>query len=212
MLSIIRNLPRDAGYVYLSFDDGPDIEWTPRVLDLLASAGAQATFFMLGCRARLAPALVRRVITEGHAVGNHGFSHRHPWTLSAREARNEVHAGAAAIADACGQAPRLFRPPHGRLRPAMVEAAADLGPVVLWTRSAIDWGWLGTAGRIAARLERTQPGDIVLMHDARNIRNNPNELVRVLPVFLHNLTAGRGCRCPTIPQDWPPLGAESGAR
>ena len=65
--------------------------------------------------------------------------------------------------------------------------------IVMWDRSAIDWGWLGTAPRIAARLARVQPGDIVLMHDGQNLHNRPDQLLRVLPAYL-NEWAGRGLR------------------
>jgi peptidoglycan/xylan/chitin deacetylase (PgdA/CDA1 family) len=174
--------------VYLTFDDGPDPEWTPRILDLLASAGASATFFVIGRLARQHPHLVRRLSAAGHAVGNHTWSHRHPWTVLASVGRSEVRDGAAAIADALGRAPQLFRPPHGRMRRCMVEEALRGGQApVLWSRSAIDWGALGHASGIAARLRAVQAGDIVLMHDGGGGVNRPRELARVLPAFLADL-------------------------
>ncbi len=113
----IRSISGHHDCVYLSFDDGPDAEWTPRMLDLLAAAGVQtAFFFVVGCRAQASPALARRVLAEGHALGNHSFSHRHPWTLSAAAAGNEVRDEAAVIADLTGTAPTMFRPPHELLR------------------------------------------------------------------------------------------------
>jgi peptidoglycan/xylan/chitin deacetylase (PgdA/CDA1 family) len=186
----ISDMPATPGHIYLSFDDGPDIEWTPQILDLLAAANMRATFFVVGRRAQAAPSLLRRVLSDGHAVGNHSFDHRHPWMLSSHAARAEVRDGAAAIADVLGQMPHLFRPPYGRIRPAMVEEAHTLAQsVVLWNRSAIDWGPYGTAKRIAARLARTRSGDVVLMHDAPGKHNKPNELLRVLPAFLTSLAA-----------------------
>jgi peptidoglycan/xylan/chitin deacetylase (PgdA/CDA1 family) len=197
-LHAIRSFSAHNDHVYLSFDDGPDAEWTPRMLDLLAAAEVQATFFVIGCHARTMPALVRRVLAEGHALGNHSFSHRHPWSMSAAAARNEVCDGAAVIADLTGRVPTLFRPPHGRLRRAIYEAAAETAQaIVLWNRSAIDWGPLGAATQIAARLAGTQPGDIVLMHDARNCHNQPQELALVLPSFLQQL-AVRQLKCTRI--------------
>ena len=186
----IRHISAHPGCVYLSFDDGPDAEWTPRMLDLLAAQNVKATFFVVGCRARATPALVRRVLAEGHAIGNHSFSHRHPWTLSTTAARNEVRDGAAVIADLTGQSPTLFRPPHGRMRRAMSEAANETGQaIILWSCSAIDWGPLATAQRIATRLAQVQSGDIVLMHDAPAKHNKPHELARALPGFLRELAA-----------------------
>jgi peptidoglycan/xylan/chitin deacetylase (PgdA/CDA1 family) len=174
--------------VYLTFDDGPDVEWTPRILDALAAARTRATFFVVGQAVRAAPSLLRRVAAEGHGIGNHSYAHRHPWTLREAEARREVRDGAAAIADVLGQEPRLFRPPHGRIRGCMVEEAAQGGQrTVLWSLSAVDWGPLGRAPRIAARLRRAAPGDIVLMHDGRRSRNRPDALLSVLPDFLTSL-------------------------
>lgn len=169
----------------LTFDDGPDRDWTPRILDVLAQANARATFFVIGQRAGREPALLRRIAAQGHAVGNHTFSHRHPWTMMSRAARAEVRDGAAAISDILGQASRFYRAPHGRLRRCMSDEAGRCGQAVIgWDLSAIDWGPLGTAERIAARLQRARQNHIVLMHDGRNQHNRPDQLIRILPGFL----------------------------
>ena len=177
-----------SGEVYLTFDDGPDEEWTPRVLDILAAAGVQSTFFVVGRAARTTPALVRRIAAGGHEIGNHTYSHRHPWAMSEATARSEVREGAAAITDIVGKAPQTYRPPHGRLRRCMVDEARHGGQrTVLWNLSAVDWGPLGDAARIANRLRAVAAGDIVLMHDGRCRHNRPDELTRVLPRFLADL-------------------------
>src|SRR5690606_11477594 len=113
----------DDTRLFLTLDDGPDPRWTPAILDLLAAHGARATFFVVGQAARQAPALTRRILAEGHRLGNHSYSHRHPWKMLPRAARSEVRDGAAAIADITGQAPVDFRPPHGRLRRCMLDEA-----------------------------------------------------------------------------------------
>jgi len=198
--------PPEAGRVYLTFDDGPDARWTPRILDILAQANVCATFFVVGRFAREQVALVRRVAADGHELGNHTWSHRHPWTVLASTAREEVRDGAAAIADLIGRAPKFFRPPHGRLRRCMIEEAERGGQtLVLWNRSAVDWGPLGSARRIAHRLSAAQAGDIVLMHDGGRGINRPEELVKVLPEFLSNLSR-RGL----VPSLLPELGPQPG--
>jgi peptidoglycan/xylan/chitin deacetylase (PgdA/CDA1 family) len=187
----------DARHVYLTFDDGPDLEWTPRMLDILASAGVAATFFVIGRLARQHAQLVRRLAAAGHEVGNHTWSHRHPWTVPASVGRREVRDGAAAIADVLGRAPELFRPPHGRVRECMVEEALRGGQTpVLWSRSAIDWGPLGHVSGIGTRLRAAQPGDIVLMHDGGRGVNRPSELARALPGFLADLVQRGLAACP----------------
>ena len=175
--------------MYLTFDDGPDAEWTARILDILAQANVRATFFVIGRPARAQAPLLRRIAAHGHEIGNHTWSHRHPWTMLASAARKEVHDGAAAIADSIGQGARFFRPPHGRLRRCMIEAAECRSQkLVLWSRSAVDWGPLGSARGITARLGAAQAGDIVLMHDGGGGINHPGELVKALPSFLADLS------------------------
>jgi peptidoglycan/xylan/chitin deacetylase (PgdA/CDA1 family) len=187
--------------VYLTFDDGPDPRWTPQILDLLAQARMHATFFAIGECAQREPALVRSIAAAGHAVGNHTYSHRHPWLMRPRAARAQVREGAQALSNVLGREPFLYRPPHGRTRPCMTDEARLHGErMVMWDRSAIDWGWFGTAPRIAARLARVRAGDIVLMHDGENVHNRPDQLLQVLPEFLREL-ARRGLRsvaCPAV--------------
>ena len=181
--------PSEAGRVYLTFDDGPDARWTPRILDILAQANVCATFFVVGRFALDQAALVRRAAANGHELGNHTWSHRHPWTVRESTARKEVQDGAAAIADIIGRAPKFFRPPHGRWRRCMIDEAERGGQtLVLWNHSAVDWGPLGSARRVANRLSAAQAGDIVLMHDGGRGINHPEELVKVLPAFLSNLS------------------------
>ena len=176
--------------IHLTFDDGPDPRWTPVVLDLLAAYGAHASFFLVGRAACASPALVRRIHAAGHAIGNHTWSHRHPWLLSTKAARCEVRDGAKAIADILGRQPRLYRPPHGRRRACMEEAAAALGQrTVMWTRSAVDWGPLARPSAIARRLAHVRDGDILLMHDAACGINRPDRLLAVLPDCLRRLHA-----------------------
>lgn len=187
---MIKRGPPDSGRVYLTFDDGPDPEWTPRVLDLLAIAGVKAAFFVIGLRARAQPALLRRIAGEGHELGNHTFSHAHPWTLPRPAAQREVRDGARTIADACGVQPLFFRPPHGRMRRCMAEQAlADGQQIVLWSRSAVDWGPLGHAAAVARRLCAAKPGDILLMHDGARGPNQPASTCSALPDFLARLPA-----------------------
>lgn len=175
------------GRLHLTFDDGPDPKWTPRCLDVLAEANAKATFFVIGTHARRYAELTRRIAREGHAIGNHTLTHAHPWTLDRRRAADEVRDGADAIADIVGTAPKLFRPPHGRRRRAMLDEASAQGEsIVMWDVSAIDWGWLGTAPNIARRLARARDGHIVLMHDGANQHNRPDQLLAVLPAYLRS--------------------------
>ncbi len=165
-----RRLARGAGRaVLLTFDDGPVAGVTDAVLDRLATAGIRAAFFVLGERARRRPELLRRARADGHLVGNHtdrhdvGLLHR-PAALAA-----DLRACQAAVAAATGEAPRLWRPPEGRLTPAGLLVAARLGlRTVLWSLDRRDWSCRDAeeARRCGRELgEAARGGDIILLHD-----------------------------------------------
>lgn len=111
-LGVIKRGP-NRPMVALTFDDGPDPEYTPRILDALASSDALATFFMVGRQIEAAPAVARAIAAAGHDLGNHTYGHRHLWSLTPAASVVEVDRGAAAVADATGVTPRYFRPPWG---------------------------------------------------------------------------------------------------
>lgn len=183
--AIVRSLPPESGRCFLTFDDGPDPLWTPAVLEVLAEARVRATFFVLGQTVRGQATLMRETRAAGHTIGNHSFSHRHPWLLSRQAATNEVRDGADAIADVLGERPTWYRPPHGRLTPAVLDAAHETGHrVALWSVSAVDWGPLATPQRILSRLRMLSAGDVVLMHDGQRRHNRPRHTLNVLPDVL----------------------------
>ncbi|HET6813692.1 MAG TPA: polysaccharide deacetylase family protein, partial [Actinomycetota bacterium] len=155
-----------AGVVYLTFDDGPAPAWTPRVLELLASYRARATFFVLGRSAAAYPDLVRQEFAAGHGVGNHTWSHRRLTGLTGGQLAAEVGATSAAIQRATGAPVRCLRPPYAVVDAASADRVRALGlRLVLWDIDTYDWRGPG-AGVIAGRvLGRVRSGDVVLMHD-----------------------------------------------
>jgi peptidoglycan/xylan/chitin deacetylase (PgdA/CDA1 family) len=196
-LQVVRRLDDGSGHCYLTFDDGPDPEWTPRVLEVLEQAGVRATFFVIGRLAQHSSALLREIRAAGHVIGSHGFSHRHPWTLTRARARYEVRSALDTISQALGERPQWFRPPHGRLGAYLAEAAREEGQrVALWSVSAVDWGPLATPQRIKARLATLRAGDIVLMHDGPLRHNRPDCTLQVLPSLLAPLVRGRPVPAP----------------
>jgi peptidoglycan/xylan/chitin deacetylase (PgdA/CDA1 family) len=148
----------------LTFDDGPDPETTPRLLDLLAAAGAKATFFLVGKRAAKHPALVARLAAEGHALGNHSWDHPALPRLPAAAVAEQLRRTAAATGD---PRPRLMRPPYGDQSLASHLAARRLGyRVVAWSVVGADWAD-DDGATIAARLDAgLHPGAILLLHDS----------------------------------------------
>jgi peptidoglycan-N-acetylglucosamine deacetylase len=190
-----RRLPNPANHVYLTFDDGPDAHWTPRILAALERGDARASFFVIGQLAQRSAPLLRQAHATGHAICNHGWSHRHPWTLGRARAAQEVRDGADAIAQAIGARPAWFRPPHGRLSPWLVAAArTEQQRIVLWSVSVVDWGPFGAPQQVARRAGMARAGDVVLLHDGPWLQNRPASTLSALPVALARFA--RGCCAP----------------
>lgn len=147
----------------LTFDDGPDPEWTPRLLDVLERHGARGTFFMVGKSAARWPELVARVASAGHAIANHTWDHPSLPTLRGRYRRRQIRWCEEALAP---HGVKLFRPPYGHLTPAVQLGARLLGyRVVTGNIVAEDWRD-DSAETLVERVERRLgPGAIVLLHD-----------------------------------------------
>ncbi len=147
----------------LTFDDGPDQRYTPRLLDVLARHGVRATFFMIGEAAAAHPEIVEAVARGGHTVANHTHSHPSLPYLSARERREQVRRCSEALGP---HETRFFRPPHGHQSPGSRLDVLRCGyPVVCWGSEADDWN-LHDPGWMVERLSRRlAPGQIILLHD-----------------------------------------------
>lgn len=157
---------RDHRRIALTFDDGPDPVHTPRVLDRLAALDVRATFFVVGSKVAAYPDLVRRIVAEGHELGNHTYNHRYLPLQRSQTVRDELARTDDAIARVTGSVPRLARPPYGGRSPRNVRAFARAGKqLVLWDVNSWDWKGAPPADTAARVLARVRPGSIVLMHD-----------------------------------------------
>jgi peptidoglycan/xylan/chitin deacetylase (PgdA/CDA1 family) len=144
--------PGRPGELALTFDDGPNAMWTPRLLDILAQHEARATFFLLGSRAAAQPELVRRIATAGHTIGNHSWSHPNLARTRSSRVRQELRQTSEVLQQIAGAPVRFFRPPFGARRPVVFRIARELGlEPVLWNAMTSDWSE-SSANRIANQL------------------------------------------------------------
>lgn len=172
-----RAKPRIA----LTFDDGPHPVHTASLLDALAELGAPATFFVVGRDVDANPALVARMVRDGHELGNHTYRHRYLPLARSRSVEHELRATDQAIARAAGVIPKIARPPWGGRSPRNVRVFQRLRKrLVLWDVNSFDWKGK-PAGTVARRvLDRARAGSIILMHEAREDGQTTIEAVRML--------------------------------
>jgi peptidoglycan/xylan/chitin deacetylase (PgdA/CDA1 family) len=187
--------------VALTFDDGPDPHGSEQLLDVLAEHGAHATFFLIGERARMSPALVGRVVADGHEVGNHLWQDR-PSVLAGRRAFVEDLAATQALLTELGGVPPTFvRPASGWFTPGMLRAVRRggcrlaLGSVAVTDLSLADW-----EAALAFVVRRLQPGSVVVLHE----NHAPPERLVVLVDRLLVAMGERGLAAVTLSALSPP--------
>jgi len=166
-LGSIRGAYTGDPVLALTFDDGPDPESTPGVLDALARHQARATWFVLVDRAEANPDLIRRMLAEGHEVGLHGADHTRLTAMKAGEIRHHLASGASRLARLTGRPPRWFRPPYGsqNLRSYLAARRCRL-QVVVWSADCADWEQHAESEIARRAVAGAAPGGVLLMHDA----------------------------------------------
>lgn len=179
--------------VALTFDDGPHPETMRVVLNELGKQRIRATFFLVGSQMRKYPAIVRRIIDEGHEVGNHTQNHPRLDALSEEEIRKEMEDCERSFHAATGSYMHLFRPPGMRYDDTVIDIAQSLGYVTIhWNSAAQDYEPKDPEVICKKVLDSTSPGSVILLHD------HP-DTVRALPKILGTLK-DRGYRFVTISQ------------
>ncbi len=188
--------------VYLTFDDGPNPEITPKILDLLDDYGCRGTFFVIGKHVRKYPDLVREIVRRGHAIGNHSDQHGFTFAMhSIRGYTEELLASQQAIFDAVGLRPRYFRAPFGFRSPLLEPALCRTGlHLMSWTRRGFDTRCNSPQKILNRLIRKLQRGDILLLHDGPFGRQQEGEkiVLSVLPQVLKALRE-RGLRSEVIP-------------
>jgi peptidoglycan/xylan/chitin deacetylase (PgdA/CDA1 family) len=189
----LTHLPRAAirrREICLTFDDGPDPQVTPRVLDLLDRHGAKASFFCVGKRAAEYPQLLAEIVRRGHSVENHSHGHSYWFAFFGRSRlRREIRSSQQALGNGAGQVPLCFRAPVGFRGIFLDRVLAEQGlRYVSWTRRGFD-GVSTDAKSVFRRLgDGLAAGDILLLHDKNTVDGNP-AVVQVLPALLDKIAA-----------------------
>src|SRR5947199_5845016 len=179
--------------VAITFDDGPDPRWTPKILDILKAANVKAAFFLVGVNAERYPGLVRRIVNEGHEIGNHTYYHPNLALCWPEHIRLELNATQLLLETITGRATTLFRPPY----------AADTGPtqlneltplkiaedlnylVVLENIDPQDWAKPGADIILRRIKQQRHDGSVILLHDAGGDRSQTVESLPRILDWLH---------------------------
>jgi peptidoglycan/xylan/chitin deacetylase (PgdA/CDA1 family) len=179
-----------AGYVRLTFDDGPNPAATPEIIETLSAYGTTATFFVVGEQAAAHPAIVRREHREGHTVGNHSWDHADLTTLTQAQVESELRRTDDVVQQSTGTTPTRWRPPYGATNSIVEAAATNVGltSMWLWTVDPRDWADPPATTVRDRVLKAVRPGSVVLLHDGTGANT-----AEALPMILDGLAEKGFC-------------------
>ena len=196
--------PAPGPFIAITFDDGPVVPNTPRLLDMLAARGIKATFFTVGTNVARNPNIMRRIVAEGHEIANHTWNHPFLSRMTDAGVRSELQRSHDALTSITGTAPRMYRPPYGAITARQKQwIMSEFGyPTILWSVDPQDWKTRSASLTRSRILAETRPGSIILVHDihASSVDAMPGTLdgllakgFRFVTVSqLINLSSGRG--------------------
>lgn len=178
--STVWNIPTNRKIIHLTFDDGPVPETTPELLDLLNSYNAKATFFLIGKNVEKNVDLYNRIIDEGHAVGNHTYSHVSGWRLGFNAYINDIKLASKFIDS------KLFRPPYGKITPKQLKYLKQRYKLVFWDVLSYDFSPKISPQKVLVKvLSGYKEGSIIVFHDSQKASKNVHY---VLPKVLEHFT------------------------
>lgn len=157
--------------VFLTFDDGPTPELTPWILDFLKAQNIHATFFCVGANAKAHPDLMKRIVDEGHGIGNHTMRHEKGTKVSKKHYLDSIQEADQYIDS------KLFRPPYGRLPMVYGRKIRQKYTIIMWTWLSYDYDRSVTISEIMKHAERIKSGDILVLHDNHKVIDRIHELL-----------------------------------
>ena len=172
--------------IALTFDDGPHYKYTDMILDILEKYGVKATFFVIGINAERYPEKIKRIVSNGHEIGNHTYSHPHLKNISDKELESEIKKASDIITNITGEKPSLFRPPEGFCGKNVTGTVNKCGcSVILWSHDTRDWAHTPSSEISAKILNGIKGGDIILFHDFITPDTpTPDALENVIPKLI----------------------------
>lgn len=195
-------LPRGAKQIALTYDDGPNDPHTLQLLEVLGKHNVHATFFLIGKHVKLRPELAREIVKEGHAIGNHTFSHPNLIFTSGTHTRQELGRCSEILRDTVGTEASLFRPPFGGRRPETLKIAQSLGlKPIMWRVTGYDWRQKPAQyieNKIRSRL---RGGDVILLHDGSHLASGADRQQTVIATdLLIPWCKAQGFKFVTVPE------------
>ncbi len=162
--------------IYLTFDDGPDPEVTPIVLDILAESDAKATFFCLGNNVEKHPEITERILSSGHTLGNHSYSHKNGFKTELNDYLRDVEKAGTIIKSG------LFRPPYGRIKNKQAKVLSEKYKIIMWSVIPGDFDDKINKEQCFKRArEHSGPGSIIVFHDSQKAKE---KILYTLPRYL----------------------------
>jgi len=176
---------RTLKQVALTFDDGPDIYYTPQILKILKLNNVKATFFIVGLRAQAHPEMVRLIVSEGHSIGNHTWDHPILSKLPADMVKEEVQKTEQLLYKITGLYTAMFRPPYGSASPQVTNEISSLGyKIIDWSVDTRDWAKTPVPQIMNSINKELYPGGIILQHCAGDKSANLSNTVKALPQII----------------------------
>lgn len=177
-----------ADAVALTFDDGPNPEYTPQLLDLLKKYDVKATFFVVGSKVKSYPAIMKRMSQEGHTIGIHHFEHISNWILSPSRLKKQLKMTVQAIRECTGEKVTFYRPPWGHFNLFSL-CLSKRYKVIIWSHIFGDWKVAkGKNGLLEELRTATEPGSILLLHDCGETlgadKEAPSYMLKCLEIYL----------------------------
>lgn len=186
---IIKRGNDDEKIIALTFDDGPDKDFTPQVLDILKKNDIKATFFVVGENVGWNPEILKRQYEEGHEIGNHTFTHINVSKRRYEDIYKEINDTQEAVKKVIGEEPKLFRPPYRAISKDMcnIIKKKDMN-IILWSNlDPRDWSNPGVNYIVDTITSKVQNGTIILLHDYNNLRSKKSQTIQALEIVIPKL-------------------------